>query len=153
MAFRLEVICVCVLQCDVTGVKQSKMNLQNKMKLVLLFCCGSEIFQSHQYHTVQLLLQKTVRRRFLKSFYNSAINVTHTTFISRTMRYLISFLMMPLNGESLELKYSSLRPQLNQYIYLLKKNTAKFIKTTLLHVVFLTLFFVFGIVSTHSFVY
>ena len=108
MAFRLEVICVCVLQCDVTGVKQSKMNLQNKMKLVLLFCCGSEIFQSHQYHTVQLLLQKTVRRRFLKSFYNSAINVTHTTFISRTMRYLISFLMMPLNGESLELKYSTI---------------------------------------------
>ena len=61
--------------------------------------------------------------------------------------------MMPLNGESLELKYSSLRPQLNQYIYLLKKNTAKFIKTTLLHVVFLTLFLVFGIVSTQSFVY
>ena len=154
-----EVFCVCVLQCDVRGVKQSEMNLQNKMELVLLVCCGSEIFQSHQYHTAQLLLQKTVKRRFLKSFYNSAINVTHTTFISRTMRYLISFLMMPLNGESLELKYSSVRPLLNQYIYQRKTvftsfpNTAKFIKTTLLHVVFLTLFLVFGIVSTQSFVY
>ena len=67
--------------------------------------------------------------------------------------------MMPLNGESLELKYSSLKPQLNQYIYLLKTvftsspNTAKFIKTTLLHVIFSTLFLVFGNVSTQSFVY
>ena len=51
---------MCVFQCDVRDVKQAKMNLQNKIELVLSACCGSEIFQSHQYHTVQLLLQKKV---------------------------------------------------------------------------------------------